>query len=199
VCAALREGSQVSEDRRPDGGSGSRYRGRNREPLSLPQRCPRSVASWRPEALRATGEQRAAARQPRPRSRKASKSVGRMRIALLTRRWGNSPRVHSPYTVAVQTPSRSATSRTLSRRSASPGRTRSRRAGAGPCSTGAANALVLPATGWDGWTGSGAAPPVVPRVCERLITAGRVGAELPKLGVVGSNPIRRSLVKAGSS
>jgi len=49
---------------------------------------------------------------------KSTKSVGAMRIVLLTRTWGGSPRSQSLYTVAVLTPSLAAASRTLSRWSA---------------------------------------------------------------------------------
>ncbi len=49
---------------------------------------------------------------------KSTKSAERMRIALLTRTWGSSPRSQSLYTVAVLMPSLAATSRTLSRWSA---------------------------------------------------------------------------------
>src|SRR5258707_2994720 len=48
----------------------------------------------------------------------APRSTGAMRIALLTRTWGSSPRSQSLYTVGVLTPSLAATSRTLSRCSA---------------------------------------------------------------------------------
>jgi len=64
---------------------------------------------------------------------------------------------------------------------------------AAPCSTGAAKDLGSPATGWVEWTGTECGASMVTGICEGLGTPGRLVPSLPKLGVAGSNPVRRSL------
>jgi hypothetical protein len=73
-----------------------------------------------------------------------------------------SPRLHSPYTVAVLTPMRLATSATVSQRSTT-------ESPFGPCSTGAANGELTGANPCDGWTRPPAPTRALPTLCERLL------------------------------
>jgi hypothetical protein len=94
--------------------------------------------------------------------------------------------------VAVVTLRRWATSWIERSRSVSIGTDLSRGRGAWlDCNTGVTKFLVLPAKGWDWWSASPDPGAMVVWVCEPLLPAALPAPPLPKLNVVGSNPISR--------
>ncbi len=124
---------------------------------------------------------------------KSDRSVGAILKTFRDRTWASRPCAHRPYTVAVVTPKCSATCLTDSSRAAAPwlappgdpGALRSRHK---PDT----KSLLNGASGGAEWELLSERFPMFSTACNPVLPPPTLAPDLPKLNVVGSNPISRS-------
>jgi hypothetical protein len=126
----------------------------------------------------------------------SDRSVGAIRMTFRIRTWASWPCAHRPYTVAVVTPKCSATCLTESNRSGAPS------GDPGPPfprHKPDTKSLLNGASGGVERELLSERFPMFSTACNPMLPPPTLAPDLPKLNVVGSNPISRAIVGVGSS